>query len=67
MAKHALDFLVEKADNLQKNIKKKYSDNKALGRQIIVGARETADYISDDPRWSMNWYVNFIKELENRV
>ena len=67
MPKHVLEKMAERAENLQTKIKKKYPENKALARQIIAGARETADYSCDDERWSMNWYVDFIKELEARA
>lgn len=66
MPKHALERLADRAEELQKKIKDG-SDNKALARQIIAGARENADYCCDDERWSMNWYVTFVKELESRV
>jgi hypothetical protein len=64
---HALEELALRAEKLVKNIKKKYESNKALGRQIIAGARETADYSCGSDRWSMQWYVQYIKELETRA
>ena len=67
MAKHVLEHMSEKADKLQIDIKKKYSQNKALARQLIAGARECADYSCDDERWSMNWYSRYIKELESKL
>jgi hypothetical protein len=67
MPKHALERMAERAESLQTDIKKKYSENKALARQIIAGARENADYSCDDERWSMSWYAKFIKELEERA
>jgi len=66
MPKHAIEKLADKAEELQKEIKTK-NKNKALARQIIAGARENADYCCNDDRWSMNWFVTYIKELENRL
>lgn len=63
---HVIEKMAERAEKLQETIKAKNS--KALGRQLIAGARENADYdLSSGPRWSMQWYVNFVKELESRV
>ena len=62
---HAIEKMADRAEKLQVTIKSK--NEKALARQLIAGARENADYSTNDPRWSMNWYVNFVKELENRV
>lgn len=63
---HVLEKMAERAEKLQATIKTKNS--KALARQLIAGARENADYDqTSGPRWSMQWYVNFVRELETRV
>lgn len=64
---HVLEELSSKSERLIKDIKRKYKENKSLARQIIAGARETADYTCDDDRWSMKWYIIYVRELETRV
>jgi hypothetical protein len=63
---HFLDRMIEDSDKLIKQIKLKYK-NKSLARQLIVGARETADYSSTKERWSPEWYIQYLIALENAI
>jgi hypothetical protein len=63
---HCVERLANRAEELQNKIKKN-TDNKSLARQLIAGARENADYSCQNERWSPEWYIQFIKELESRA
>jgi hypothetical protein len=64
---HVLEKMGLETEKLIKKIKDKYKTDKKLARQLIAGARETADYSCEEPRWSMTWYITYIRELENRA
>jgi hypothetical protein len=59
--------MIEDSDKLIKQIKLKYKNNKSLARQLLVGARETADYSSTKERWSPEWYIQYLRALENAI
>lgn len=65
---HVLEKMGLEAEKLIKKIKDKYGKaEKQTARQLIAGARETADYSCSEKRWSMEWYITYIRELENRL
>lgn len=61
---HVLETLQINCKDLEKKLKDSYGKN--LGRQLIVSAGESVDYSYQAER-NTEWWINYRRELENRL
>lgn len=65
MISKTLEKLSDRAENLKKDILKKY--DKKLARQLIKGAEQNADYRFSEDEPEEKWIIYFVEELEERL